>query len=146
MVCLGNICRSPLAEGILKAKAEDVGLLWEVDSAGTSSYHNSEAPDRRSVAVAKSHGLDISSQRSRQITRQDLDYFDMIYVMDHSNYQNVLDLCSNSQQESKVVMIMNVVEENKNINVPDPYWGNDGFEEVYQMLDLACNAIIDKYN
>lgn len=118
MVCLGNICRSPLAEGILKAKADALGLIWEVDSAGTSSYHNSEPPDRRSVEVAKSHGLDISGQRSRQITRQDLIDFDVIYVMDDSNYGNVLNLCSNSLQESKVVMIMNVVEHKKKYKCP----------------------------
>ncbi len=145
MVCLGNICRSPLAEGILKAKADALGLNWQVDSAGTSSYHNSEPPDRRSVEVGGNHGLDISGQRSRQITQQDLIEFDVIYVMDESNYRNVLDLCTDALQESKVVMIMNVVEQNKNINVPDPYWGNNGFENVYQMLNKACTAILEKY-
>ena len=145
MVCLGNICRSPLAEGILKAKAVALGLTWEVDSVGTSSYHSSEPPDIRSVAVAQSHGLDISNQRSRQITQQDLIDFDVIYVMDKDNYENVMDLCMNDNQESKVDLIMNVVEKDRIVNVPDPYWGNNGFEHVYQMLDAACDAILANY-
>lgn len=145
MVCLGNICRSPLAEGILKAKAKEQGLDWEVDSAGTSAYHAGELPDQRSIHVAQLHGLDITDQRSRQIKKSDLDYYDLVYVMDSSNYNNVMALCSTDEQKAKVKMIMNEVEPGMNIGVPDPYWGNDGFEQVYQMLDGASEKVIAQY-
>ncbi|MCH2021415.1 MAG: low molecular weight phosphotyrosine protein phosphatase [Saprospiraceae bacterium] len=145
MVCLGNICRSPLAEGILKTKVKEAGLDWEVDSAGTSSYHVGDLPDRRSIGVAQSHGLDITYQRSRQFTLQDLDYFDVVYVMDTQNYEDVFRVCQNSDQEAKVCLIMDMAPEGMNVSVPDPYWGNDGFEQVYKMLENACNGIIKKY-
>jgi len=146
MVCLGNICRSPLAEGVLKAKAIAAGLDWEVDSAGTSSYHSGELPDSRSIDVANLHGLDITNQRSRQIKRQDLNDFDVIYVMDSSNYNDVIDLCNTPEQEAKVKIIMNEVMPEMNVAVPDPYYGDNGFENVYQMLDEACDAVIAGYN
>lgn len=145
MVCLGNICRSPLAEGILQQKANELGLDWVVDSAGTSAYHAGDLPDKRSIHVAQKHSLDISYQRSRQIKTKDLSIFDLVYVMDSSNYQNVLKLCNTAAQKEKVRLIMNEVEPIRNINVPDPYWSDDGFEEVYQMLDKACNQIIQRY-
>ena len=145
MVCLGNICRSPLAEGILKEKAKQNGLDWEVASAGTSAYHAGELPDQRSIHVAQVHGLDITDQRSQQIKKSDLDTYDVVYVMDSSNYNNVLALCSNDSQKAKVKMIMNEVEPGMNIGVPDPYWGNDGFEQVYQMLDAASEQVVAKY-
>ena len=146
MVCLGNICRSPLAEGILKSKAKAAGLDWTVESAGTGFYHAGELPDRRSIKVAKLHGLDITDQRSQQITAKDLDDFDLIYVMDSSNYNNVINMCQRPSQQAKVKLIMNEVMPNKNVGVPDPYYGEDGFENVYQMLDKACTAIIEKFN
>ncbi|WP_194768541.1 low molecular weight protein-tyrosine-phosphatase [Tamlana sp. I1] len=140
MVCLGNICRSPLAEGILKSKlpAED----FQVDSAGTASYHIGSAPDKRSVAVAKKHGLNISNLKGRQFEVSDFDTFDIIYVMDESNYQNVLKLARNEEDENKVKFILNEVYPNKNFDVPDPYYGGDeGFQNVYNMLDEACTKI-----
>lgn len=145
MVCLGNICRSPLAEGILKSKVAAAGLDWEVDSAGTSAYHAGELPDSRSIAIAKEYGLDITDQRSRQITINDLNEFDVIYVMDSSNYNNVIDLCSNETEKEKIALIMNMIKPERNIAVPDPYWEDSGFKKVYLMLDEACDAILSKY-
>lgn len=143
MVCLGNICRSPLAEGLLRKKVQQAGLDWEVDSAGTSAYHEGNAPDSRSIAVARNHHLDISQQQSRPLTPSDLEKFDVIYVMDSENYNNVMDLCENDEQAAKVRLIMNVVQPERNIAVPDPYWSDDGFEQVYQMLDAATDRIVE---
>lgn len=143
MVCLGNICRSPLAEGLLRKKVQQAGLDWEVDSAGTSAYHEGNAPDSRSIAVARNHHLDISQQQSRPLTPSDLEKFDVIYVMDSENYNNVMDLCANDEQAAKVRLIMNVVQPERNIAVPDPYWSDDGFEQVYQMLDAATDRIVE---
>lgn len=145
MVCLGNICRSPLAEGILKHKIDVEGLNWKVDSAGTSGYHNGALPDERSIAVAKEHNLDITDQKSRKLTLQDLEIFDIIYVMDSSNYNDVMDLCETTIQKSKVRLIMNMVMPERNIAVPDPYWKDSGFKDVYLMLEEACEAIIKEY-
>ncbi|CAM1365290.1 putative Protein-tyrosine-phosphatase [Tenacibaculum litopenaei] len=140
MVCLGNICRSPLAEGILKSK---VSSEVEVDSAGTAGYHEGELPDTRSIAVAKKYGIDITNQRSRKFTVADFDYFDLIYVMDDSNYHNVLSLARNDEDALKVKMILS--ELGSTANVPDPYYGGtDGFENVYAMLDDACDVISSK--
>ncbi|WP_298343568.1 low molecular weight protein-tyrosine-phosphatase [uncultured Algibacter sp.] len=139
MVCLGNICRSPLAEGILKSK---LSKNFIVDSAGTASYHIESSPDKRSIAVAKKHGLDISNLRGRQFEVSDFDGFDLIYVMDESNFQNVVKLARTPEDTGKVKMILNEVHPNKNYEVPDPYYGGDhGFENVYQMLDEACEII-----
>ncbi len=145
MVCLGNICRSPLAEGILQKKVDEHQLKWEVDSAGTGSWHAGEQADPRSIEVADQHGLDIRYQRSRQLTEADMDIFDLIFAMDASNYQNILKLATTAEQKAKVHMIMNMADEGQNEGVPDPYWGDDGFENVYQMLDRATDGIIEKY-
>lgn len=145
MVCLGNICRSPLAEGILKQRTKEAGLDWEVDSAGTSSWHAGDLPDRRSIAVAKSHGIDITDQRSRQFVKEDFENFDLILAMDASNYQNIKRLSSNEQDHQKVELIMNFEKPGYNQTVPDPYWDSDGFEGVFQMLDRACAKIIEKF-
>ncbi|WP_252723230.1 low molecular weight protein-tyrosine-phosphatase [Pseudotamlana agarivorans] len=145
MVCLGNICRSPLAEGILKSKlpSED----FTVDSAGTASYHIGSAPDRRSIAVAKKHGLNISKLKGRQFVASDFDRFDYIYVMDASNNQNVLDLARNDDDRSKVKFILNEVYPNENFDVPDPYYGgDDGFQNVYNILEEACTKIANDLN
>lgn len=143
MVCLGNICRSPLAEGILKSKID--GLNVEVDSAGTGAYHVGNLPDRRSIQVAKEHGIDITDQRARKLEVSDLEEFDLIYAMDASNYRNILALAESSEQEAKVKMILNEVDEGADVSVPDPYYGDgDGFVNVYNMLDEACEAIVNK--
>ncbi len=143
MVCLGNICRSPLAEGILKEKVKERGLDWQVDSAGTGSWHVGELPDPRSMETALSNGIDISDQRARQFKKEDLDLFDLIYVMDSSNYRDVVNM-ANDLQKSKVELIMNVSNPGMNQAVPDPYY-NDGFGRVYEMLDLACEKVLEKY-
>jgi len=144
MVCLGNICRSPLAEGILKHKVTQQGLNWEVDSAGTGAYHAGNLPDNRSIAVARKYGIDITDQRARQIKMSDFEEFDWIFVMDVSNYRNVVSLAKTEVAKAKVVMIRNLVSAGGNEQVPDPYWGDDGFENVYQMLDEACEVLIEK--
>ncbi len=142
MVCLGNICRSPLAHGILERKiAENALLGWKVDSAGTSGWHNGEAPDNRAIQVALKNGFDISGQISRKITVQDFNDYDLILTMDTSNYNDVLRLCTNDTQRNKVRLIMNYLYPDKNISVPDPYY-NDRFDEVVTMLDQAINELI----
>lgn len=145
MVCLGNICRSPLAEGILRHKVNEQGLSWEVDSAGTSSWHVGEKPDPRSQHVAAQHGLDISGQSGRQFSTYDYELFDQIYVMDASNYNDVVKLANSEEERSKVKMILNELNPGTNQSVPDPYWDDDGFEKVYQMLDAACDQILKQY-
>lgn len=142
MVCLGNICRSPLAEGILQAKADALNLPWEVDSAGTGAYHVGELPDPRSRAVAKKYGIDISHQRARQFKAADFDRFDLIFAMDRSNYQNILRLAKTEQQRQRVKLILEFTGSNES-NVPDPYWDDNDFEHVYQLLDTACDRILD---
>jgi protein-tyrosine phosphatase len=142
MVCLGNICRSPLAEGILKSK---VGEDVIVDSAGTAGYHVGHLPDERSIEVAKLNDVDITDQRARRVTLSDFDEYDHIYAMDEENYNNLIAMAKNDSQRSKVKMIMNELYPNENIDVPDPYYGVDnGFKNVYKMLDLATNKILEK--
>ncbi|HLV15147.1 MAG TPA: low molecular weight protein-tyrosine-phosphatase [Xanthomarina sp.] len=143
MVCLGNICRSPLAEGILQSKLPKDKFF--IDSAGTGNYHVGDPPDPRSVKIAKKYGLDISNQRGRQFTTSDFDKFDYIYVMDSSNYQNVIRLARNEQDIAKVKMILNEIYKNQDYDVPDPYTGGiQGFESTYKMLDEACQEIANK--
>lgn len=143
MVCLGNICRSPLAEGILKSKLPH--SEFRVDSAGTGNYHIGELPDQRSINVAKKYGLDITDQRCRQFTVDDFDDFDIIYVMDESNFENVVKLARNANDISKVKYILNEIYPNQNHSVPDPYTGGiQGFENTYKMLDEACEQIANE--
>ncbi len=143
MVCLGNICRSPLAEGILASKLPKEKFI--VDSAGTGSWHIGHAPDERSIAVAKKNGLLISNQKGRQFSKKDFDQFDYIYVMDNSNYDNVIALAENTEQIAKVQLILNELFPKENVDVPDPYFGlPNGFNIVYQMLDDACEVISKK--
>lgn len=145
MVCLGNICRSPLAEGILKDKVRRQKLDWQVDSAGTGNWHIGEMPDPRSVAIASQNGIDILDQRARQISPRDLEDFDLIFAMDMQNYRHVRQLASRPGLERKVHLIMDLVYPGKGHNVPDPYDDDHGFAGVFQMLDLACEKIVEKY-
>jgi len=145
MVCLGNICRSPLAEGILKAKIEARGLDWQVDSAGTGGWHAGEQPDPRSIRVAKRYGIDLTDQRARKFRAADLEHFDLVLAMDASNRNDILQLADKDAQRRKVEMIMNFLNPGSDQDVPDPYWDNNGFEAVFQMLDAACEALIEKY-
>ena len=140
MVCLGNICRSPLAEGILKSKLNTD--FYIVDSAGTSAYHIGELPDHRSIAIAKKNGIDISNQRARKFIANDFNEFDLIYAMDIENYHNICSLSTNKSNLLKVKLILNEINPLKDLSVPDPYYGGDyGFENVYEMLDKACSII-----
>ncbi|HEU4790989.1 MAG TPA: low molecular weight protein-tyrosine-phosphatase [Flavobacterium sp.] len=140
MVCLGNICRSPLAEGILASKLPTDKFL--VDSAGTGSWHIGRAPDNRSIATAKKNGLNISKQKGRQFQKSDFDVFDYIFVMDNSNYNDVIHLAQSETQKEKVQLILDAIFPNENVDVPDPYYGvANGFDMVYEMLDEACEII-----
>jgi len=142
MVCLGNICRSPLAEGILRHKVEQRQLAVEVKSSGTSNYHIGESADERMKAIARRHGVDISKHRASQFTVPDFDRFDRVYVMDGQNYRNVIRLARNDADRVKVQLIMNEVDPASDFDVPDPYYsGDDGFELVFRMLDEACEII-----
>ncbi|MFT6167756.1 MAG: protein-tyrosine phosphatase [Vicingaceae bacterium] len=143
MVCLGNICRSPLAEGILEKKISESGLDVIVDSAATSDYHIGDKPDPRSISKAAEYGIDITAQRGRQLQNSDFQEFDRIFVMDTSNYSNTVALTNKPEEIDKVEMILNLINPGSNQSVPDPYFGGeDGFENVYRLLDAACDIII----
>lgn len=145
MVCLGNICRSPLAEGILQYKANKMKLNWQVDSAGTAGYHVGEAPHHLSQKVAKQNGIDISKQQCRQFTKEDMLHYDFIYVMDNSNYNDVKRISQELWNEHKVDLLLNVLYPGENKNVPDPWYGNeDGYHKVFDMIDRACERIVKR--
>lgn len=142
VVCLGNICRSPLAEGILKKK---LSSDFKVDSAGTIDLHQGELPDHRAIAIGKNHDVNISDQRSRPITDQDFDEFDLILCMDQSVYQDVSKMAKTDSQRRKISLFMDAAGLGKDENVPDPYWGDmQDFENVYQMLDHASEQLKHK--
>jgi protein-tyrosine phosphatase len=144
-VCLGNICRSPLAKGIMADKIKKLGLNVETDSAGFESFHRGEPADPRSVAVADAHGIDLSGHLARMFTVRDFDHFDLIYVMDRTNYNDVMGLARDNEDENKVDFILNLVNPGENRQVPDPwYGGNEGFEMVFRMLDEACGQLVLK--
>jgi len=143
MVCLGNICRSPLAEGILKAKLPKNTFL--VESAGTANYHAGLQPDSRSIEVANNYGIDISHQRARQFVTSDFDKFDYIYAMDSSNFENIMRVSRNDNDSSKVKLILNELPHVNICDVPDPYYGgNLGFDNVFLLLEEACNFLSNK--
>ena len=145
MVCLGNICRSPLAHGILQSKLDSEKFY--VDSAGTANYHIGEQPDHRSIAVAKKNRIDISNQSARQFKVSDFDAFDIIYAMDQSNYDTIIKLARNSHDIEKVKLILEEDDSISNKRVPDPYYGDlSDFEHVFQMLDQVCNIISTRSN
>lgn len=142
MVCLGNICRSPLAEGILRNKINKLNLGWDVDSAGTAGYHIGEAPHRLSQKVAKENGIDISSQRCRKFIKEDIQEYDKIYAMDMENYNEIKRICGKDFNECKVDLLLNLSFPNKNKNVPDPWYGTEeGYHKVFKMIDEACEVL-----
>src|SRR4051812_42209338 len=147
MVCLGNICRSPMAHGLLLHKVQQLGLNWQIDSAGTSNYHEGQLPDSRAIACMKRHGIDITYQTSRPVIKDDLGEYDVIYVMDQANLRDVLEMTGTEEEQNKVALVMSMVYEQSPIDVPDPYFGvgDKGFENVYTMLDEATDKIIEKY-
>jgi len=143
MVCLGNICRSPLAEGILRSKLPSDSYF--VDSAGTGPWHVGNPPDSRSIKIAQDKGLDISNLRGRQFSEKDFKDFDYIYVMDGQNYKDVIVQTNNEEAKTKVKLILDELFPGENVDVPDPYFGlQDGFEKVFDMLDMACDTIAEK--
>ncbi len=142
MVCLGNICRSPLAEGILQSKVNPEAVF--VSSAGTAGYHIGSPPDSRSVTVARKYQIDISGQRCRQFLIADFDQFDLIFAMDRSNLNDILKLAENEMQKGKVKLLLSECD-NDLEEVPDPYYGgSDGFEYVYRLIDEACETLAER--
>lgn len=145
MVCLGNICRSPLAEGILKQKVKERGLNWEIDSAGTENYHVGEAPHRLSQKIASEHGIDISRQRARRLSQADLENFDKIYAMAPDVYHE-MKYISRDIPKGKVDLLRNEVSPGKDLPVPDPWYGGEKeFREAYALIEEACDKIVEKY-
>ena len=146
MVCLGNICRSPLAEGILQDKARKAGLNWTIDSAGTNGYHTGEPPHPLSQKVANLNGIDISHQRSRDFLPEDFERYDRIYAMARDVLSDMKQIAGKAYNPQKADLLLNLVKPGKNMNVPDPwYGGEDGYHEVYQILDEACEKIICEF-
>lgn len=145
MVCLGNICRSPLAHGILQDRISKRGLPWSVDSCGTSAWHVGEKPDRRSIEVAKDNGIDISGQRARQFTKTDFETYDHIIAMDASNYGNIKAEARTDVDVQKITMLLNYVHPGENRQVPDPYY-TGGFPFVFDMVAKAVDAFVEKYS
>lgn len=145
MVCLGNICRSPLAQGILLDKLNKRGINGiEVDSCGTSGYHYNDPPDPRSIEKAAEYDIDITMFRGRKFKTNDFEKFDHILVMDRQNYEDILSLTESEEDKVKVRMVMDCLYPGEHIDVPDPYYGEeDGFEKVYQMLDQAIEQFIE---
>lgn len=136
MVCLGNICRSPLAEGVMQHLSDEQRLNWEIDSAGTGNWHVGEAPDRRSIRVAREHGIDISRQVCRQFRQSDFRDFDHIFVMDKNNLQDVLSMAPDRHSAEKVKLLLVDKE------VPDPYYDNNQFEPVFELIEGGCRDIV----
>jgi protein-tyrosine phosphatase len=145
-VCLGNICRSPLAEGIMLHFKDKHGLQAEIDSAGTASYHIGEVPDERTIANARKNGVDLSALRARQFKASDFSEFDRIYVMDKSNLKNVLALSKSEEERKKVRLFLDVLHPGKGMEVPDPYYGGESnFEEVFQLVYKCCDKLKDEF-
>ncbi len=144
-VCLGNICRSPIADGIMRSLAHKHQLDWEIDSAGTGSWHSGEAPDKRAQHIASVFGVDISHLVARQFKMDDFDYFDQIFAMDSSNYSNLIKLARNENDKAKVDLILNQTYPRMNRAVPDPWYDDNLFEPVFKMLEEACLKILEDH-
>jgi protein-tyrosine phosphatase len=138
MVCLGNICRSPLAEGVMQHLADEQGLDWQVDSAGTGGWHVGEGPDKRSTRTARNHGIDISRQVCRQFRRSDFSHFDHIFVMDKYNLSDVKAMAPDEEAAAKIKLLLG------NREVPDPYYDNDLFEPVFNLIEQGCRALMEE--
>jgi len=145
MLCLGNICRSPLAHGLLDVKIANAHLNWEVDSAGIGHWHIGKLPDKRSIAVAKKYGIDLTYQRARRFEVNDFDYYDLIYAMDHKNFDTLMKLARTEEEKIKVKMIMDEVIPGAHKSVPDPFHdGKEDFEKVFHSLDEATDRMVMK--
>lgn len=146
MVCLGNICRSPMAEGILYAKAIAAGLDWEIDSAGTESYHVGEKPHKNSILTCKENGMDISHQRARRIQIADFEKFDIIYALATDVYEEIEAIAKNKTNMQKVKLLLDEISPNEKRSVKDPYYGTKvDYEDVFALLDEVCEVIVQKY-
>jgi len=146
MVCLGNICRSPLAEGILQQKAFAAGLRWSVESAGTNGYHIGESPHPLSQKVALLNGIEISNQRGRKFVKEDVEIYDKIYALAEDVLLDIHRIAKNKFDVSRIDLLMNELYPGKNLDVPDPYYGPErGYHEVYKMIDKVCDKIIERY-
>ncbi|MBP6432177.1 MAG: low molecular weight phosphotyrosine protein phosphatase [Ferruginibacter sp.] len=146
MVCLGNICRSPLAEGILQQKAKEAGLNWIVESAGTNGLHTGEPPHHLSQKVSLLNGIDISHQRSRKFIATDITNYDIIYAMANDVMHDIKRISGNHFNSQKVILFLNEIFINQNKDVPDPWYGEeDGYHEVFDLIDKTCMKIIEKY-
>jgi protein-tyrosine phosphatase len=146
LVCLGNICRSPLAEGILQHKAQQAGLDWTIDSAGTNGYHTGEAPHHLSQKIAKANGIDISKQVSRRFTKEDIEKYDVIFAMAADVLQDIKRIAKEQFDEQKVKLFLNEMYPGENRDVPDPWYGEeDGYTDVYTILNETCEAIIKQH-
>jgi len=147
MVCLGNICRSPIAEGLLQQKVNKLGLNWQVDSCGTERYHVGEPANKRGIKVCKERGLDISSHVARRLTLHDFEEYDIIYALATDVYAEIAQIAQNPKLMEKVILLLEEVYPNQNLSVKDPYYGTEkDFVEVYEQLDWVCDVIIEKYN
>ena len=147
MVCLGNICRSPLAEGILNEMCVQKNLYWTIDSAGTGGHHVGQAPDSRSRKVAQIHGIDIRNQRARKICKDDIDDFELILAMDQDNLEDLQQFFRNRTKHDKQIdLISNYSEKYKGMGIPDPYYDDNGFENVYQMLEDCIEGVLKAYH
>ena len=146
MVCLGNICRSPLAEGVLKHKAKIAGLNWQIDSAGTNGYHVGEAPHHLSQKVAQLNGIDICEQRARKFVKEDFDRYDKIYAMADDVVDDIKRIAKDKYNPEKVDLFLNELRPGKNLSVPDPWYGPEpGYHEVYKLIEQTCDAIVKRY-
>ncbi len=145
MVCLGNICRSPLAEGILQDKAFKAGLTWSIESAGTNSYHTGEPPHPLSQKVAKLNGIDISRQRARRFRAEDFVVYDKIYALANDVMDDIKRMAGKKFDTRKVNLLMNELYPGKNMDVPDPWYGPEpGYHEAYKLIERVCEKIIEK--
>ncbi len=146
MVCLGNICRSPIAEGILKDKAAKAGLNWRIESAGTNGFHNGEHPHQLSTKICLQKGIDISKQISRQFVKKDLSEYDLIFAMANDVIFDIQRIAQDEYSEQKVQLFLEPLYPGKLQNVPDPWYGTEkDFVEVYDLIDKACDTIINQY-
>jgi protein-tyrosine phosphatase len=146
MICLGNICRSPMAEGVMRHLATSEGLSVKLDSCGTSGWHEGEKADSRAIQNLKEHGIDINDLRSRGIRHSDFDEFDYLFCMDTSNFEDVTNLAKSyaPEQTHKIKLFMDATHPGQKKIVPDPYYGgDDSFEKVYQLVSDACEKIIE---
>ena len=142
MICLGNICRSPIAEGVMRAKIEKYGIAAQVDSCGTAGYHIGQSPDHRAIQTLKNYTIDISNLKGRQFQISDFDHFDLIYTMDSNNYSDIIALARNDKDKKKVKLLLNESYPDSQKVVPDPYYGDfKDFEHTYRLVEEACEII-----